>query len=398
MKNLGLCGVAALATLVACGSPPSKDPVQRGTEIAGASVTQPIVSGQTASSYLEAALVDGPDFYCSGSVIAPKVVLTAGHCVVGTSSWTVRTPFSGNQSAHGSSSWTLYESTGESVNASVQDVALIFLDTPISLSFYPPLASSEYADGTKGINVGRIQNNNLSTSSLFYGAAVTMNDAGSSGFPFDYISTEIIESGDSGGPVYVGTGASRVIAAVNSGAGGGTQVLARTDAVYAQLQSQIASHGGGGGTGSSSSSSSSGSTTSSGGTSGGGTSSGGSSSGGSTSGSSGGSTCTADDGSSSYATAHALGACAQGSLSASGNNWYSWSVAGSGVAYDLELTAATDAQIQMWKTVDNGTSWSQIANDTTTGFNTTANGAGQYVVVVFSPSGAPGSYELSLAK
>ena len=118
MKQLGLFGVGALATLVACGSP-SKDSAEHGSEVAGASVSQPIVNGTTASSYVEAALVDGPGFYCSGAVIAPKVVLTAGHCVVGASSWTVRTPFSGNQSAHGSSSWTLYSSTGHSVNANV---------------------------------------------------------------------------------------------------------------------------------------------------------------------------------------------------------------------------------------------------------------------------------------
>ena len=43
------------------------------------------------------------------------------------------------------------------------------------------------------------------------------------------------------------------MAAVNSGGGGSTEVLARTDVLYAELQSQIAAHGGGGGSSSSSS-------------------------------------------------------------------------------------------------------------------------------------------------
>ena len=373
MKKLGLFGVGGLAMLLACGSPAEEK--QRNGETTSDPVSQPIVNGTPAPSYLEAALVDTATFACSGAVIAPKVVLTAGHCVASASSWTVRTPFSGNQSARGSSSWTLYKSTGESVNPSVPDVALIFLDTPITLAFYPPLASTEYPDGTIGINVGRIQNNKLSNTALFAGAPIIMRDATPQGFPFDYISNTITESGDSGGPVYVGTGASRVIAAVCSGGGGGTQVMARTDAVYAELQRQIDAHGGGGG---------------------------GSSSGGSASpppaGPSGGGACVADSGSSSYASAHPLGACAKGELGAGGNNWYSWNVAAAGVAYDLELKSAGDAQLQMWKTVDNGATFTPIANDTPTGFRKTSSGAGKYLVVVVSPSGTPGTYDLTLAK
>jgi hypothetical protein len=86
------------------------------------------------------------------------------------------------------------------------------------------------------------------------------------GYPYDYEATEVIESGDSGGPdMKAGT---HTIVAVNSGAGSGTEVLARVDLLYSWIQQQIANHGGGGGSSSSSSSSSSstgGGTTSGGG-------------------------------------------------------------------------------------------------------------------------------------
>ncbi len=57
--------------------------------------TAMIKSGTSAKSYAESALVDlyqgGQLFgWCSGSVIAPQVVLTAGHCVADIDSWQVR--------------------------------------------------------------------------------------------------------------------------------------------------------------------------------------------------------------------------------------------------------------------------------------------------------------------
>jgi hypothetical protein len=60
------------------------------------------ITGPTtvASAYPEAVLLNGRKqtdpqgfvYHCSGSVIAPRVVLTAGHCVVGLSEWQVTAP------------------------------------------------------------------------------------------------------------------------------------------------------------------------------------------------------------------------------------------------------------------------------------------------------------------
>ncbi|MDB4941213.1 MAG: hypothetical protein JWP97_747 [Labilithrix sp.] len=400
-STLGLVALALITAAAACSSPDEAGTsgASSGEEAVGSdTVSQPIVNGTSASAYEEAALVDGPDFYCSGAVIAPRLVLTAGHCVAGVSSWTVKAPYASNQTAHGSSSWTGYVQTGDYVNPDTLDVAVIILDTPINLTKYPKLASAKAADGTKAVNVGRIRNNKVSTTGLYVGAPVTLTDGKADGFPFSYSAKEIIESGDSGGPVYTGSGTSRTLAAVNSGGGGG-EILARVDLAYAKIQSLIAANGG---SGSSSSSSSS-----SGGSSSGGSSSGGSSSGGSSSSSSGGSS-SSSGGTTACTGTHesepnddsnhpdALSGTRCGTLATGDDvDWFSWSAA-KGATYDLTLTASGDADILMWK--NTGSGWSQVTNQSPTHFAAKASSAGNYLVAVRSSGQDAQSYGLKLTK
>ncbi|MEA2747635.1 MAG: hypothetical protein QOI41_1778, partial [Myxococcales bacterium] len=366
-------------------------PSPQDQEVLGEKVAQPIVNGSPATSYTEAALVNTATFICSGAVIAPRIVLTAGHCVVGASSWTVVAPYASKQSATGTHSWTDYVSQGDTVNPSTLDVAVIILDKAITLSSYPKLASAASAAGAQAVNVGRIRNGSASFTGLFFGSAVTLQSGSSYGFPKAYISSEIIESGDSGGPVYVGSGASRTIAAVNSGAGGGTQVLARVDLAYAKIQQLIAANGGSGGSSSDGSSS-------------GGSSSSGSSSGGSSppppppppppAPTCAGGTPEAEPNDTSNQP-NALAGTRCGSLSsASDLDWYSWSVPKAGVAYDVALTSSGDADILMWKW--NGSSWNQISNTSPTEIAATSSAAGNYLVAV--RGGAAQSYTLALTK
>src|SRR3954463_13748090 len=61
-------------------------------------VSAPIVGGSTATEFPESALLEMSQqgvirAACSGAVIAPRVVLTAGHCVAGFTGWNVRAPF-----------------------------------------------------------------------------------------------------------------------------------------------------------------------------------------------------------------------------------------------------------------------------------------------------------------
>src|SRR5688572_20386990 len=92
-------------------------------------VEAPIVNGTPATAYPEAALVDmyrngRMGSICSGAVIAPRVVLTAGHCVAGFTSWRIKTPFAGNQSADSSGGETYdWRDTGsQNVNPNWHDI------------------------------------------------------------------------------------------------------------------------------------------------------------------------------------------------------------------------------------------------------------------------------------
>ena len=238
----------ALSLLVVCGIPacaPGSDSI----DDAETDRDDAIINGTTATAFPEAVLVnmffDGQlGAYCSGSLIAPRVVLTAGHCVHGIDQWQVKAPFAQNQVANATSGETFdWNTDSEEVDPSMHDIGLVFLDTPITLASYPTIPTSHVTFGSKIQNIGRIHNGSVSTTKLYIGAQISAVDGKNFGFPFSYASNEIIESGDSGGPV-VKPGTHEIVA-VNSGAGGGTEVLARTDLLATWIAQEIATKGGG---------------------------------------------------------------------------------------------------------------------------------------------------------
>lgn len=373
MKAFGRANVLWFAILAACTASPQgeEEPFEATTQ-----TPAPIIGAGSGSAYAEAVLVDMSRAgrivsACSGALIAPKVVLTAGHCVDGFDGWRVRAPFANNQVASSSQAAT-YDWSGNSATATVNpnqhDVALVFLNTPITLASYPTIARAKVAEGAQLINVGRISDGTFSNTALFAGQPVAVRDATRYGYPFDYISSEIIQSGDSGGPCEVPGATPHQIAAVNSGSGGGTQVLARVDLLADWIQQQVAAHGGGGSAG------------------------GGSTGGGSTGGTA---TCAAPEKepNDTYTSPNTLGAQSCGALSGADQDWFTWSAAAAGVAYDVRLTATGDAELQMWKQASG--SWRKLTNTSPTEIAGTASAAGTYVLVVYSPSGAAQTYKLA---
>jgi hypothetical protein len=206
---------------------------------------------------------------------------------------------------------------------------------------------------------------------LFVSKPLTVRSAARQGFAFDYIASEIIESGDSGGPDEVTGTTPHKIVAVNSGAGGGTEVLARVDLLKSWILGKVAAHGGmptmppptmppppppp--------------------------------------------ATCsgpTEKEPNDTFQTPNALGPAACGSLGgADTQDWYTWSIGGA-TPYSLVLSTSGDATISMWKSV-NG-SFAQVANTSPTEITHTSSGAGSYVVAVFTQAGTAQSYKLTLTK
>jgi hypothetical protein len=366
---VGFSAILAAGCSAMPGAPDDEETLEPSAEA-------PIIGGSLASAYPESILIDmmvngRVRSACSGSVIAPKVVLTAGHCVAGFNGWRVRAPFAQNQSATSASAETYdwRDNGSQSVDPNSQDIGLIYLDKAINIPSYPTLATSKVPDGTSVVNIGRINNGTMSNSALYVSKPLTVRDATRYGYPYDYIANEVIESGDSGGPVEIPGANPHRIVAVNSGAGGGTEVLARVDLLANWIAQKIEAHGGGGTT--NPDPPDPGQPT----------------------------TCSGPseaEPNNTYQQSNALGSSACGKLgSGDTQDWYTWSIGGA-TNYSVKLSGQTDARLQMWKLV--GGSYSAVANTSNTEISHVSSGAGTYVMVVLSDAGATQSYKLTLQK
>jgi hypothetical protein len=129
------------------------------------------------------------------------------------------------------------ENGATSVNPIHHDIGLIYLTDAIVLPSYPTLADAKAADGASAVDVGRIKGGAV-TNDIF-SAPITLSDAVKVGYPFDYVAAGVIEHGDSGGPVFA-AGTQKIVA-VNSGAGGNIEVLARVDLLRSWILARLPS-------------------------------------------------------------------------------------------------------------------------------------------------------------
>lgn len=370
-------GMLALAALVA-GCAATSDPSEQDDmdELEAGGQEAPIIGGTKATSYPEAALIDFSGSACSGALITPRVVLTAGHCIAG-NSFSVTLPFANNQKSTGKGMVLDYNNSSQYVDPNTHDVGLVVLDKALSIASYPLVANKGVPDGTKVQNIGRINNGQFSSTALFISQPLSVKDAKSAGFPFDYIANEVIQPGDSGGPVVVA--GTHNIVAVNSGAGGGTQVLARVELVHSWIKQVVDANGGGLKSGDPL----------------------------------GGGDVPPEDPqdppndppaggdkeaepNNTYDQNNPLGPKLTGALTSGDQDWFTWDVGSTGVKYNIALQATGNAQIQMWKLV-NGTYY-KTPQQTPTSIAQTSTGPGKYFLVVHSKTGAAQNYTLTLQK
>ena len=224
----------ALAPVVACGGAADEET---------GSTDEAIIKGKPATAFPEAVTLDTPTFLCSAVMIAPTYALTAGHCATNPSDITITAPNAGNQTARGIAIATSYVDTGDgTLNASTIDIAVVRLDRPISLSFYPSIPTKRVSNGSGLRNVGRTLDE-TPTNQLWLGKVVEAHTGGTQ-FPNSYVTGQVIEPGDSGGPAYAGKGSRRRVVGINSASyfkgKHQKQVLSRVDLATPAIQAFMA--------------------------------------------------------------------------------------------------------------------------------------------------------------
>jgi hypothetical protein len=240
MHIRSLFAVATLVTragVVSCASPNTAPEAQGET-------SSKIIGGSPATDYPEAVVLQSPTAGCTGAMIAKRVVLTAGHCILrGGKGWIVRAPYAQGQTASSVDAVTIYDDGGNSkyVNMSSHDLALVFLDRDILVP-YPVLTREAFPSGSSLVNVGA-SNAGKSLRDPYKSDPILASNAPGFNFWFTAdLNSDRLEPGDSGGPTFVS--GTHILVGVNSGGDvGSTEAIARTDIDIDWLYDQMEARG-----------------------------------------------------------------------------------------------------------------------------------------------------------
>lgn len=253
-----LTAMAAVVVLAAC----MNGEAETSREAPVQHVEERIIGTQrSAASYPEAVQVSVNNAFsdfCSGVILAPRVVLTAAHCVAfnpgGT--WTVTAPFASGgaqtRSANlaepmDSAFYALTRSNYDS-HLEVHDVALIYVTSPFVGIPIPTLSPAQYPQWTvpNPVMVSAVGRQSVSSAAgLVLSASVQLAyPSAGDGYTKEYKTIRITDGGDSGGPLFI-EGTHKLVGSERAFSAGGNDFWARHDgAVYTWITMKVNAHGG----------------------------------------------------------------------------------------------------------------------------------------------------------
>lgn len=216
----------SLGTLVACG----------GSDDKSASTVDPALTAKTvqaASVVVEIADAGGYKIgQATGTLIAPRVVLTSGHMISGQSKWVITT--ADGKKVAGSKGltydWRSYES--DKAHPRKHDVGIIYLDNPISLDAYPAVLAEKST-----VNATRIRSNGASFEAI--SSTLTWSGMSPNNYLADMPSSETL---DTGGALINAKGIVGVVS--GKGTTSGKLYIARTDELANWLNEKVSCGGG----------------------------------------------------------------------------------------------------------------------------------------------------------
>ena len=172
---------------------------------------------RSAAAYSEAVRVvvnnvDGD--YCSGVAVAPRVILTAAHCIVfnpagsaprGT--WTVTVPFAaGGAQVRTVSRSDVIDAAFRSLTRNnfssrtdLRDLGVLLLDTPLTGVTYPTLSRTAPSNNSTVAAIGRAFSG--PTANLVMSSTRTLRYVVDGTYTLNYATAPVLTGGDSGGPL-----------------------------------------------------------------------------------------------------------------------------------------------------------------------------------------------------
>ncbi len=202
-KSLALAIVTTLGlALTACAA----DEWEK--DFTPAEATSGIVGATEATAHPEACVISFDGYICSGTLIAPNVVLTAGHCVAGHSSWSVRCPYSRDTATVTASRGEVPPNYPNLANPSAStiddnlgsDIGLVRLDRALAETRVGRVRMTGANVGLRVYAMGRIQDG-TQTSRMFQSPVFALASKDTRNGYWVAVDRTVIQPGDSGGPL-----------------------------------------------------------------------------------------------------------------------------------------------------------------------------------------------------